>query len=255
MATKEDLSQICQFIAEYSTFLMGAGVHTSRAVRNSKRIGDAFDVQVNMGVFHRNIIITVIDNKTQKLWNEIVDIPANPISFELNSELSALSWEVLDKKLSLEQLKARYQQIVSAPKINPLFVLIMVGLANASFCRLFGGDFISMGIVFWSTIIGLFMRQLMHRRGFNKYIIFVVAAFTASLCASTSLIFDTTSEIALATSILFLVPGVPLINGVIDVVEGYITTGFCRLTEASLIIISLALGLSFTLLIVKNSLI
>lgn len=67
--TREDLSQICQFIAEYSTTLMGAGVHTSRVVRNAKRIGDAFDVKVNIGVFHTNIIITIIDNQTQKILN------------------------------------------------------------------------------------------------------------------------------------------------------------------------------------------
>ena len=48
---------------------------------------------------------------------------------------------------------------------------------------------------------------------------------------------------------------VPLINGVIDVVEGYVLTGFARLTEASLLIVSIAIGLSFTLLMVKNSLI
>ncbi len=46
-----------------------------------------------------------------------------------------------------------------------------------------------------------------------------------------------------------------LINGVIDVVEGYVLTGFARLTEASLLIVSIAIGLSFTLLMVKNSLI
>ncbi len=255
MRTKEELSQICLFIAEYSTHLMGVGVHTSRLVRNSKRIGQAFDVKVNIAVLYRTIIVTIIDNQTGRLWNEVLDIPARPISFEHNSELSALSWEVLDRKLSLEQLKQRYEQIISAPKIHPLFVIIMVGLANASFCKLFGGDVISMGIIFSSTITGVFLRQLMQKREFNKYVVFTRAAFIASLCASTSLIFDTTSEIALATSILFLVPGVPMINGVIDIVEGYTLTGFSRLTEAALIIVCLALGLSFTLVLVKNSLI
>ena len=76
----------------------------------------------------------------------------------------------------------------------------------------------------------------------------------ASLCASTALIFDTTSEIALATSVLYLVPGVPLINGVIDIVEGYILSGFARLVQASLLIVCIAIGLSFTLLLVKDSL-
>ena len=74
------------------------------------------------------------------------------------------------------------------------------------------------------------------------------------MCASTSVIFDTTSEIALATSVLYLVPGVPLINGVIDIVEGHVLTGFARLTQAALLIVCIAIGLSFTLLLVKHSL-
>ena len=146
-------------------------------------------------------------------------------------------------------------KIVSAPMIHPLFVLLLVGFANASFCKLFGGDLISMGIVFSATITGFYLKQQMQKKKINHYITFIVSAFVASLCASTALIFDTTSEIALATSVLYLVPGVPLINGVIDVVEGYVLTGFARLTEASLLIVSIAIGLSFTLLMVKNSLI
>ena len=55
-------------------------------------------------------------------------------------------------------------------------------------------------------------------------------------------------------SVLYLVPGVPLINGVIDIVEGYILTGFARLVQASLLIVCIAIGLSFTLLLVKDSL-
>ena len=249
MTTNESL------IAGYSANLMGAGVHTSRVIRNSKRIGEAYGVDVKLSVFHKNIILTIIDNETGEACNEVIDIPAHPISFEHNSELSALSWEVYDKHLPLHEMADKFNKIISAPKIDPLFVLLLVGFANASFCKLFGGDIISMSIVFSATITGLFLKQQMQKKKINHYIIFIVSAFVASLCASTALIFDTTSEIALATSVLYLVPGVPLINGVIDIVEGYILTGFARLTEAALLIVSIAIGLSFTLLMVKNSLI
>ena len=237
MKTSESLLSIGKFIAEYSAHLMGAGVHTSRVVRNSKRLGEAFGLDVKLGVFHKNIILTIIDKETNEACNEVIDIPAHPISFEHNSELSALSWEAVDHHLSLEELKEKYKKIISAPMMHPLFVLI------------------SMGIVFSATLTGLYLKQQMQKKKMNHYIIFIVSAFVASLCASTALIFDTTSEIALATSVLYLVPGVPLINGVIDVVEGYVLTGFARLTEASLLIVSIAIGLSFTLLMVKNSLI
>ena len=252
MKTSESLLSIGKFIAEYSAHLMGAGVHTSRVVRNSKRIGEAFGLDVKLGVFHKNIILTIVDKETNEACNEVIDIPAHPISFEHNSELSALSWEAVDNHLSLEELTAKYKKIVSAPMI---FVLLLVGFANASFCKLFGGDLISMGIVFSATITGFYLKQQMQKKKLNHYIVFIVSAFVASLCASTALIFDTTSEIAMATSVLYLVPGVPLINGVIDIVEGYVLTGFARLTEASLLIVSIAIGLSFTLLMVKNSLI
>ena len=53
---------------------------------------------------------------------------------------------------------------------------------------------------------------------------------------------------------LFLVPGVPLINGVIDIVEGHILIGCSRLINALLLIVCIAVGLSATLMIVKNSL-
>ncbi|WP_294628433.1 threonine/serine exporter ThrE family protein [uncultured Bacteroides sp.] len=254
MNTGESLLPTSRFIAEYAAHLMGAGVHTSRVVRNSKRIGEAFGVDVRLGVFHKNIVLTITDKETSESCNEVVDIPAHPISFEHNAELSVLSWEAADRHLPLEELTERYRKIVSAPVIHPLLVLLLVGLANASFCKLFGGDPASMGIVFLATVAGFYLKQQMQKKKINHYITFIVCAFVASLCASAALMFDTTSEIAMATSVLYLVPGVPLINGVIDVVEGYILTGFARLTEAFLLIISIAIGLSLTLLMVKDSL-
>ena len=107
MKTSESLLSIGKFIAEYSAHLMGAGVHTSRVVRNSKRLGEAFGLDVKLGVFHKNIILTIIDKETNEACNEVIDIPAHPISFEHNSELSALSWEAVDHHLSLEELKEK----------------------------------------------------------------------------------------------------------------------------------------------------
>ncbi len=252
---EEYVASVSRFIAGYAAHLMSAGVHTSRVVRNSKRIGCAFNLEVYLSVQQKSIILTIQDPETGKRNNEVIEVPPHPISFEHNAALSALSWEAVDEKLSLEVLQKRYNKILSAPKIHPLFVLILASLANLSFCRLFGGDLISMGIVFSATMVGMFLKQQMQKRHINHFIVFMISAFVASLCASTSLIFkDATSDIALATSVLFLVPGVPLINGVIDIVEGYVLNGFARITEAALLVVSIAAGLSVTLLMVKDSL-
>ena len=184
----------------------------------------------------------------------MADIPPLPISFELNAELSALRWEAFDRRLPLAEIRARYADIIARPRLDPIFTLILVGFANASFCRLFGGDWFAVSIVFTATLLGFFLRQRMQARGFNHYVIFIASSFAASMYASVALMFDTTSEVALATSVLFLIPGVPLINGVIDIVEGHVLNGIARLASALMLIICIAIGLSCTLMIVKNGL-
>ena len=211
MKTRQELTEILDFIADYATYLLASGVHTSRVIRNSQRIGQSQGVDIQLSSFQKSTILTVRDDATGEAVTRVVKIPALPISFERNSDLSALSWDALDDRLPLDEIRRRYGELIDKPRIDPIFVLVTVGLANASFCRLFGGDWTAAGIVF-------------------------------------------TAETALATSVLYLVPGVPLINGVIDIVEGHILIGFSRLINALLLIICIAIGLSATLLMVKNSL-
>ena len=44
MKSEAELKAVTQFVAEYATRLMGSGVHTSRVVRNTKRLGEALGV-------------------------------------------------------------------------------------------------------------------------------------------------------------------------------------------------------------------
>ncbi len=253
---KSYLKETSDFLAEYMTSMLGAGVHTSRVVRNSKRLGEALGVTVNISTFQKAAIITVGGREEDgQVITRVVDIPAYPISFEWNADLSALSWAAYDNNYSLEKVKDEFRRILSKPKMNPLFVMLMTGLANASFCRLFGGNIWAMLIVFTSTLVGFYVRQHLTRKKVNHFIVFIVSAFIASLCASSALSLGLVSaEIALATSVLYLVPGVPLLNGILDVADGHVLIGFSRLVNAFLLIICIAIGMSMTLMLVKDSL-
>lgn len=253
---KDELGKELKFIAGYAAHLMGCGIHTSRVIRNTKRIGEALGRDVRISVFQKSMILTVSDQETGDTLSEVIEIPLLPISFKHNSELSALSWEAVDKHLSFDEIKAKYMQVISEPRMNIWMVTLLVGLANASFCRLFNGDFTSMLIVFVSTVAGFTTRNQLQKLSVNHYLIFILSAFVASALSATSLLFhNVSSDVALATSVLYLVPGVPLINGVIDIVEGHTLTGVSRLVNALLLIVCLAIGLSFTLVLFKGSLI
>ena len=254
MKTSTELTQIADFVAEYATYLLGSGVHTSRVIRNSRRIGKSQGIDIQLSAFQKSIVMTAHDDSTGENITRVVGIPALPISFERNSDLSALSWEAVDEHLPLDEIRARYERLISKPSIDPIFVLLTVGLANASFCRLFGGDWTAMSIVFTSTLVGFAAKQRMQAHKVNHFIIFILSAFIASLCASAALSFDCTAHICLATSPLFLVPGVRLINGIIDILDGHVLIGFSRLVNAMSLIVCIAVGLSMTLIMVKDSL-
>ena len=182
MKTSTELTQIADFVAEYATYLLGSGVHTSRVIRNSRRIGKSQGIDIQLSAFQKSIVMTAHDDSTGENITRVVGIPALPISFERNSDLSALSWEAVDEHLPLDEIRARYERLISKPSIDPIFVLLTVGLANASFCRLFGGDWTAMSIVFTSTLVGLAAKQRMQAHKVNHFIIFILSAFIASLC-------------------------------------------------------------------------
>ncbi len=190
MKTQQELCDILGFIAEYATYQLGSGVHTSRAVRNSRRIGEALGVDVQLSSFQKSTILTVLDLGSGESATRVVAIPSLPISFERNSDLSALSWDALDEGLSLDEIRSRYRTLVDKPRMDPIFTLVFVGLANASFCKLFGGDWTAVGIVFTATLVGFAVKQRMQAHAVNHFLVFACSAFVASLCATAALRFD-----------------------------------------------------------------
>ena len=129
-------------------------------------------------------------------------------------------------------------------------MLLLASLANACFCRLFDGNLTSMCIVFVATLVGFFIRQELTRRKLNHLAVFVICAFVSTMVGVTDYLYfhGGTEDITLGTSMLYLVPGVPLINGVMDIVDGHALDGIARLTNACLLIICIAVGLSATVI-------
>ena len=252
MPQDTDIQELSNFLLDFATTLMGAGSHTSRVVRNVTRIADSFGYGVDMTIFQRNITMTIkrIDDYSIRR-TYVRRIPAIPLNFRTISDLSSLSWEAYDHHLELSELQKRYSVIVTKPRLSSGLVLVLVSFANASFCRLFGGDWMAMVLVWVATFVGFLVRQELTKRHVNHMAVFVICSFIASLIAGLGFHYKwgSTEDIALGASVLFLIPGVPLINSILDILEGHVLVGWSRAINAFILIICIALGLSMTLLI------
>lgn len=258
MSRNTDVQELSNFLLDFATTLMAVGSHTSRVVRNVTRIADSFGYGVDMTVFQRNITMTIKHRDDYSIRRTYVRrIPSSALNFRTISDLSSLSWDTYDHRLELPEIQMRYSRIITRPPLSRWLVLILVAFANASFCRLFGGDAMAMGLVWVATLVGFFVRQELMKRHVNHMVVFVVCSFIASLVAGLGFRYQwgRTEDIALATSVLYLIPGVPLINSIIDILEGHVLVGWSRAINAFILIICIALGLSMTLLILGKEVI
>ena len=253
--SEEDIHQRLKestlFLAEYASTLMAAGAQTSRVQLNTVRMARSMGFHVNLLIFQRTLSITLHDNDRNHSYTYIKKTPHIPINFKANMKLSQLSWNAYDERLPLGEMWARLRSIIGERRESPWLVLLLASVANACFCRLFDGNLTSMAIVFAATLVGFFLRQQLTRRGVNQLAVFTLCAFVSTMIGATDYLFfhGGTEDMSIGTSMLYLVPGVPLINGVMDIVDHHVLNGVTRLTNAMLLIICIAIGLSGTVIL------
>ena len=104
--------------------------------------------------------------------------------------------------------------------------------------------------VFLGTFCGFLLRQELNRRHAYHYLTVVLSALVASFIVGVGakLGYEEYPKVALSASVLYLIPGVPFINGMMDVLDGYVLNGISRLLTAVMIVVSITVGLSFSLM-------
>jgi len=246
------IEQAAVLLIDNASALMSSGAHTMRIIQNVSRMAEIFGYEMDLSVFQMSIMMTIVNKKDPgKLLTQIRKIKPLHLNFTIVSELSALSWDTYDKKLPFEVVSSNCYRIINQKRMNSWLVLFLVAIANASFCGLFKGDLTSMIFVFFATLAGFFVRQGLMKKNINHLIVFTTSAFVASMFAGLGYVLHVghTPEIALASSVLFLIPGVPLINSILDILQGHILTGMARLVNATSLIVCIAIGLFTSMLI------
>jgi uncharacterized membrane protein YjjB (DUF3815 family) len=111
---------------------------------------------------------------------------------------------------------------------------------------LFGGDWVAVLISTIAASTALYVRRWLHKKPINNFATIAISAFTATLisCFAATLHISTTPNHPIFASVLFLIPGVPLINALDDMIDGFTIVGFTRAVNTSLIIISIAFGMT-----------
>lgn len=134
---------------------------------------------------------------------------------------------------------------ITPERYNRWFVVVMIGLSCSAFSRLAGGDWTVFMMTFLSSAVGMIVRQEIAHRQFNPLLNFAATAFVTSLISAQAVMYQLGNKptLVMASSVLMLVPGFPLINAVADMLKGYINMGIARFVMASLLTFATSLGI------------
>jgi uncharacterized membrane protein YjjP (DUF1212 family) len=245
----QKVKEVEEMLLDVGTLLMSNGASTGRVRITVNRIAEALGYDVELLITSRSLMLTVTEENGSAYTSSVRRTPPHSVNFRIVSGISRLSWRVIEDKLTVEQINQDINRLTSLPNYPRLVVLSLVALAGTSFCRLFGGMGWELLITFVATFFGLFIRQEALKMRFNPYLAVVFASFGASMIAglSVKLGIGDVPEHALATSVLFLIPGVPLINSLTDLIDGNTLNGIVRGVNGFIIAFAIALGLMFAM--------
>jgi uncharacterized membrane protein YjjP (DUF1212 family) len=243
-----------KLLLEMGMTMLHAGAPTRRVNLILSRISNAYGFRIHADVSTRHLSVSLQDRDDENVFSGGRSNPSLPgVNFKAVSELSNLSIELAEDQIPLTEVKAKFGLIQELPHYPRWLILLVVSFAGAAFCYTFGGDFVEMGITFLATFCGLFFKQELVKYNLNTYIVTylssLLAASVIALCWNQEI--TPLPEHAFATSVLFLVPGVPLVISLVDLLDGYITNGLDRGVNALIHAFGIASGLASILYIFK----
>lgn len=135
----------------------------------------------------------------------------------------------------------RFTPLYAAP-----FRLIGAAVACAAFCFLFGGDGWAAAFTACAAAIGWSVQHTVLRFQLNPYVSTVLTAFVATVMAYLSALtsYSMTPYLPMIACTLFLIPGMPLINAIDDLLNDFFTAGMARATHTALLILSITFGIT-----------
>ncbi|MBC7890469.1 MAG: threonine/serine exporter family protein [Ferruginibacter sp.] len=249
--TNSEAKEFGSLLLDVGVYLLSSGASCSRIRITMRRLAIAYNYSPHISIAPKSISLALNDEADNALFSGMRTTPAQGVNFKTISGISRLSWNASENDLSVQQVRDELSRLIALPHYPRLVILLFVSVAGSAFCFTFGGTLLEMIITFGATFCGLFMRQEAIKHKFNPYICVYIGALVASLFAGAFVKagLNINFEHAFATSVLYLIPGVPLINCFTDLIDGNILNGVVRGINALMFALAIALGLLSAMLI------
>jgi uncharacterized membrane protein YjjP (DUF1212 family) len=154
--------------------------------------------------------------------------------------------------LTPAELAAKLEAIETTPPLYSITQTVAaVGAASGAFAYLNGGEALEVVAAAIGGGIGQWLRSLLFARKLNQYAVTALCAVVASglYCAITAMVAaagygNARHAAGFISSVLFLVPGLPFVAALLDLVQHQTSAGISRMAYGTMVLLAAAFGLS-----------
>lgn len=241
---ENNLSEVLEVAAQAGHIMLENGAEIARVEDTMERISTHYGAtKRNFFVLSNGIFTTGSDSGSERYAN-VEYIPLRGAQMDKIVKINQLSRDIAKGGYSLEEARAKVEEIRKSPAKPAWEQLLGSALGSAGFCMLFGGGFLDsaaalvVGIFVWAAVL------LLGRANASKIVVNILCAALATLLcmAFHGLGFGVSLGNMIIGSIIPLIPGVPFTNGIRDIANEDYIAGITRLLDALFVFFGIALG-------------
>lgn len=259
-----ELRRKLDLLLKTGRLLVESSADTARILRNMQRTAAFLGLpEQHLHIFVNYTMLMVNLSDEHHSYVKFQRCEKHGINMDAISAISKLSWKAIIDDYSLDQYEQELNQIKRKKRsYTDWQVATAAGFACGGFCVQFGCDWTAFFYASIAAILGMRLRTFLNHRGSNHYINIAVAAFISTILAWLSSFFSTDATLVsmlpsfmvsstpwhpLLACALFIVPGVPIINFVSDMLGGYVQVGLVRFINTLLMVAAMAFGIAMAI--------
>ena len=245
MAAHDRLAYQSRVVLRLGQMLLAAGAGSYRVKASMRTCAEAVGIEKHHAqVTFTEVVATAYANgtfRTELAEQRLLGVNADRIdritNYLATIEGAQVLVEDVDKALDeIERVKPLYGWLANA---------LASGLACAAFAFLNAGGWVECSVVAIAAFIGQFLRRQMLKRHMNHFGVWMVCGGVAAsvyiLCvylAQKYMGIEPTHQAGFISALLFLVPGFPLVTGIIDLVRHDFAGGIQRIVYVAMLVVS-----------------
>jgi uncharacterized membrane protein YjjP (DUF1212 family) len=232
--TREEQQEISRLVSLSGQLLLQHGAESKLVHDLCQRLGFALGLErLELALSASAIVCTTVtpDNSVTTTTNCLEKVINMKVVMTVHSLIIAVERNVLNQKNFAKRLSK-----ISPERYNRWLVALMVALSCACFSHFSGGLITEFIVTFFASFFGMVTRQTLALYRFNPYLNSGASAFIATLVSSSSFIYHLgdNPSVVMASSVLFVVPGFPMINALSDMLKGFTNIGVARWVDGCL---------------------